>query len=1261
MEMGTIAMRMKDSTVRAACCLLLLTVCQASLVMAQTAPGPRGVSPPEAVTIQNSGVAGTSLTVSSIALDDPTHFSLVAGGSCATPPFSLGSGESCTQLVVFDPQALGPLGTTLRVVSDAGSVVNDTVALTGNGTPGPQPELTIAPDPMDFGLVAAADLPQTDSFIVSNSGDPGTSLQITNLVLSGAGQFSIVSENCNGVTLNDGDFCTVTIEFDSAIDGMFTGQLEVQSTIGNLTAGIQGSTQIPAELAFVVQPADVGVNQSIAPAVIVEVRDSSGNLVALDNSTVVQIALGNDPSGAANLSGTTSATVSGGQASFANLSIDQVGSGFSLQATDSLAALTPDVSAGFDVLPGAPAALEIIGQPSDTVVGQSISPPVAVRVVDAFGFTVIADNSTDVSLSLSGGTPGAVPSGAGPLTVTGGVASFAGLSVDQVGTAYLLTPFGSPGGLGGPASSGFDVTSTGSGTTIVSVDPAGSQVVGQPYTVSVQVTGFNPTGTVTITDGSAASCDIVLPATSCDLTSTTAGPKILTANYPGDANNGPSNDIESYTITQATTTVSIDSIDPAGQQAVNSAYTVNLSVSGGFDTGGVITVDDGDGASCPIVLPASSCDLTSTSVGPKTITATYPGDANNTGDSDTSNYDIVPGAPDRLAFLVQPTSASSDLSIAPTVEVQVEDAFGNAIPADSSTSITLTLIDGAPGAVLSGGGPTTVVSGVASFPTLRVDLAATGYRLQASASGLTGATSTAFDITPGAPVALQFDVQPSNTLVSATMTPAVRVSVRDAAGNLVDPPTTTPVELSLSGGPPGAVLSGGGPTPVSGGVAIFAGLSVDGSGTGYQLTASRTGGGLSEALSNAFAITESSSTTSIETISPAGSQTVGQPYEVVANVTGVAPTGLVTVDDGQGGSCSFNWPGQGGCFLTSTSAAAVTVTATYAGDANNASSSDSVAYTIDQATSSTSITGISPPSEQTVGQAYTVNVVVSGFNPTGTVSVGDGDGASCQIVLPQTGCNLTSTSVGAKTLAADYGGDSNNSASSDTAAYTISAVQSTTSIVGITPPVQQEIGLPYTVTVSVTGDSPSGTVTVDDGTGAECSFDLPDNGCDLTSTVAGAKTITASYPGDAINTPSSDTTSYTIIDSGPAALAFALEPAFGIAGGPLLPGLVVQVVNSQGQVVTDDNTTVIQIAIATNPSGGSLSGTTSIQVTNGVAEFADLSIDRIGDGYQLEASVLSRGLSAIVTAPFEVKVDRVFNDRFELPTDEVFQDRFELD
>ena len=99
---------------------------------------------------------------------------------------------------------------------------------------------------------------------------------------------------------------------------------------------------------------------------------------------------------------------------------------------------------------------------------------------------------------------------------------------------------------------------------------------------------------------------------------------------------------------------------------------------------------------------------------------------------------------------------------------------------------------------------------------------------------------------------------------------------------------------------------------------------------------------------------------------------------------------------------------------------------------------------------------------------------------------------------------------------------------------------------------------------------------------------------------------------------------------------------------------------ARGQLVTSDNTTVIQIAIETNPTGGTLSGTASLQVVNGVADFDDLSIDRRGQGYRLQASVLSRGMPPIQTGFFNVVNDGILQDRFEAPTDDVFQDRFEL-
>ena len=59
-------------------------------------------------------------------------------------------------------------------------------------------------------------------------------------------------------------------------------------------------------------------------------------------------------------------------------------------------------------------------------------------------------------------------------------------------------------------------------TSITSTAPPGSAVVGQPYTVNVSVSGFGPpTGSMAVDDGAGATCNIVLPAGSCVLTSTT--------------------------------------------------------------------------------------------------------------------------------------------------------------------------------------------------------------------------------------------------------------------------------------------------------------------------------------------------------------------------------------------------------------------------------------------------------------------------------------------------------------------------------------------------------------------------------------------------------------------------------------------------------------------------------------------------------------------------------------------------------------------
>jgi hypothetical protein len=81
--------------------------------------------------------------------------------------------------------------------------------------------------------------------------------------------------------------------------------------------------------------------------------------------------------------------------------------------------------------------------------------------------------------------------------------------------------------------------------------------------------------------------------------------------------------------------------------------------------------------------------------------------------------------------------------------------------------------------------------------------------------------------------------------------------------------------------------------------------------------------------------------------------------------------------------------------------------------------------------------------------------------------------------------------------------------------------------------------------------------------------------------------------------------------------------------------VIVQVVDQFGNVLTTDNTDTITLSIGSNPSGGTLSGTLTLTVTNGVATFSDLSIDLAGLGYTLHATI-GGSLPDIDSNPFNI-------------------------
>src|SRR5207249_2073182 len=252
-------------------------------------------------------------------------------------------------------------------------------------------------------------------------------------------------------------------------------------------------------------------------------------------------------------------------------------------------------------------------------------------------------------------------------------------------------------------------------------------------------------------------------------------------------------------------------------------------------------------------------------------------------------FNITPGPATQLVFTVQPSTAVAARTISPAVQVAARDAQGNLVSAFAG-SVTVALGTNPSGGTLAGTTTVTAAGGVATFGTLSVDKVGSGYTLAAAAPfqpALTGATSTPFDISPGQAAQLLFTVQPTGTTAGAVITPAVRVTARDAQGNTATGFNGS-VTVALGANASGATLSGTPTATAVAGVATFGDLSLNRAGTGYTLTAAATG--VASGTSAAFDVGAAAADRLVFTVQPV-STTAG---------AAIAPAVQVTAQDGLG-------------------------------------------------------------------------------------------------------------------------------------------------------------------------------------------------------------------------------------------------------------------------------------------------------------------------------------------------------------------------
>ncbi len=282
---------------------------------------------------------------------------------------------------------------------------------------------------------------------------------------------------------------------------------------------------------------------------------------------------------------------------------------------------------------------------------------------------------------------------------------------------------------------------------------------------------------------------------------------------------------------------------------------------------------------------------------------------------------------------------------------------------------------------------------------------------------------------------------------------------------------------------------------------------------------------------NTYAATTTTLTTSATTA------VVGVNVTLTASVAGVSPTGNVVFKDG---TTTIGTVATTGTTATRTAVLSTnfttvgshSITAAYAGDANDAAST-SAAKTVTATIKTTSTTLTTTPSTAAVGQSVTLTSTVTGYTPTGTVTFKDGTTTLGTGTLTPTGTGTTATAtfnatfstVASHSITVVYAGDANDKTSTSTAkAVTVTKATTTTAVT--TSVTSAVIGQSVALTATVTGYTPTGTVTFKDGTTTIGTATLTGTGTTGTATLnttfstAASHSITAVYAGNTTNNTS---------------------------------------------------------------------------------------------------------------------------------------------
>jgi sugar lactone lactonase YvrE len=697
------------------------------------------------------------------------------------------------------------------------------------------------------------------------------------------------------------------------------------------------------------------------------------------------------------------------------------------------------------------------------LVGNSATFTASVTPATATGTVQFLDGATVISAGiLSGGTTSFSTSSLalGPHSLT---AVYSGDAQNAGSTSSVLSQ---------AVQQGAGLTMTLTPSTVIA---------GQPVTIAAQVNAA-ATGTVKFTDGSTLLSTVPVVAGAASYSATfTAGLHLITVTYSGDNYYMSS----SSGVNQPVLAVSSVALVSSGSPSTpGQSVTFTATVTPATATGTVQFLDGGTAiGTAPVAAGSASFATTALASGPRSITAVYSGDSNNSTATSSPLTQIV----------LITTSVSLASGLNPSVVGQ-SVTFTAAVTPAAATG-TMQFLDGA--TVLA---TVTVNGGAAVYAT--VSLTQGTHAISAVYSGdatyLRGTSAGLSQIVNAKTVTTTTVVSSANPSVGGTVTLTASVTPSTATGTVQFVDGSTVLATAT----------------LSGGLAQFS-TSTLAPGT-HPITAVYSGDATNQESTSAVlsqAIKLSPGLTIGLLPSPA---VAGQVVSLSAHIAAAA-TGTVTFTDGSTVLATLPVSGGVATYTTSSLAPGVhSLGVSYSGDATYASISGTASETVLVATSVQLLSNADPV---LVGQSITFRAVFTPTNVTGTVQLYDGQTLIGTVAVSTvTQFTTSSLAAGLHSITAAYSGDS-----ADAPAYSNAVTEHVRNLssIALTSSINPSVvGQPVAFSAAVAPSTATGTVQFIDGATVLATVSLSSGQAAFATSQlgAGAHSFTALYTGDNADT-----------------------------------------------------------------------------------------------------------------------------------------------